>query len=293
MNLRGVFPAIATPFSGNGAIDYDVFTRIMQHQLDAGVDGFFVGGTGGEGMMLTVNERKSLLSHALKNLPDGKKLIVHVSAFHPQDSIALIKQANELNVDAVAILPPGYYSPLDDEAVYQYYAWLSAESVVPVMIYHLPGYSHFTISPALFNRLIQLPNVVGIKDSSGSVLNIFKSLQHSANPIVLNGSDETVLTSLANGADGLISCPGNIMPEHFTALFHAFNGNDLEKAKKHQQWINLVLCQLLKHPLVSAVKQVMCWQGYNVGPTRKPSRSLSGDEQKCLRNDLERIEFVF
>ncbi len=293
MNLRGVFPAIVTPFSETGAIDYEVFTSIMQHQLNAGVDGFFVGGSCGEGMMLTVDERKSLLSHVIKNLPDEKKLIVHVSAFHPQDSIALIQHANDLNVDAVAILPPGYYSPLDDKAVYQYYEWLSAESVVPVMIYHLPGYSHFTISPDLFNRLVQLPNVAGIKDSSGNVMNVFKALQSPSKPVVLNGSDETIITSLANGANGLISCPANIMPERFTALFQAFKGNNLEEAIRHQQWINLVICQISKHPFLSAIKQVMCWQGNNVGTPRRPSRPLTLDEQENLRIDLEQIGFAF
>jgi dihydrodipicolinate synthase/N-acetylneuraminate lyase len=108
---------------------------------------------------------------------------------------------------------------------------------------------------------------------------------------VLNGSDETILTSLANGARGLISCPANIMPGQFAKLYQAHKNGKFEEAQKIQQWINLVLCQLFKHPLVPAVKQVMCWQGYAVGPARRPSRALTTDEQQMLRADLEKIGF--
>lgn len=289
---KGIFPAIVTPFKVDESIDFDAFVRIMKMQEAAGVQGFYFCGTGGEGLMLTLEERKALLTLAMKEKAADTKMIVHVSAFFPQDSIALARHAAEAGADAVALLPPGYFQPLDDEAVYQYYAWITQESPLPMFIYHLPEYSHYTMSYALFERLINLPNTIGIKDSAGNVMNIFKYVRHEKHPVVLNGQDQTTITALLNGADGVISGPANVMPEKFTALWHAFQAGDAGKAGAIQAEINAILAVLTQYPLVPAVKQTMNLLGMPAGIPRRPYRLLTDDEIASLRRQLEQINLL-
>jgi len=284
---KGIFPAIVTPFKTDEEVD--AFVTIMKTQEAAGVQGFYFCGTGGEGLMLTLEERKTLLALTMKEKAAATKIIVHISAFFPQDSITLAKHAAEMGADAVALLPPGYFQPLDDEAVYQYYAWITKESPLPMFIYHLPEYSHYTMSYALFERLINLPNTIGIKDSAGNVMNIFKYVRNSKHPVVLNGQDQTTITALLNGADGVISGPANVMPEKFTALWNAFQAGDAAKAGDIQAEINTILAVLTQYPLVPAVKQMMNLMGLPAGVPRRPYRLLTDEENVSLRHQIEQI----
>lgn len=290
--FQGIYPAIVTPFRVDESIDEQAYIEILKAQENAGVHGFYFCGTGGEGLMMTVAERKRLLEVTLQEKRPGTRIIVHVSAFFPQDSIELIHHAAEAGADAVALIPPGYYSPLDDEAVFQYYRWMTAESALPMMIYHLPAYSHYAISYALFERLMEIPNVIGIKDSTGDVLAIYRYLQHPSHPVVFNGQDQTTLTALVNGAQGIISGPANLMPGKFVGLWDAFKAGDLALAGKLQSEINQVLAVIHQYPLVPAIKQAMVLMGQPAGIPRRPSRSFSDGEAIRLRQQLAAVEML-
>ncbi|HET59361.1 MAG TPA: dihydrodipicolinate synthase family protein [Chloroflexi bacterium] len=289
--FAGIYTAMATPVSDNQKIDLTGLPALVQFQEKAGVHGLFVGGTGGEGILFTLQERLALLETVMQVKKAQTGIIVHCSAFHPAETVVLMRQAAELGADAVALLPPGYYSPLDEEAVYQYYQRMCAESSLPVMIYHLPAYSHFRISFRLFERLMTIENLVGIKDSSGDILQLFNYSQHPARPIAFVGQDQAILAALLNGVPGVISAPANLMPKVYTNLYDASQRNDMPAASLYQQRVNLMLRHVFKFPFIPAIKQVLQWLDLPAGPAKFPDRSLSLNEQKTLKAGLTEIGF--
>lgn len=289
--FSGIYTAMATPVADDQKIDLTGLPALVQFQEKAGVHGLFVGGTGGEGILFTLEERLALLETVMKVKKTPTGIIVHCSAFHSEESVVLMRQAAELGADAVALLPPGYYSPLDEEAVYQFYQRMCAESSLPVMIYHLPAYSHYRISARLFERLMTIENLVGIKDSSGDILQLFNYSQHPAKPNAFVGQDQAILAALLNGVPGVISAPANIMPKVYTALYDTYQKNDLPAASLYQQRINRMLRHVFDYPFVPAIKQVLQWLDLPVGLAKFPDRSLSLDEQKTLKAGLTEIGF--
>ncbi len=289
---QGVFTAIATPLDKDGRVSLSQVGSLIHHHEKEGVHGFFVGGTGGEGILLSVEERKMLLAEFMRVKEKGTKIIVHCSAFVEGDILPLMEHAKKMGADGVALLPPGYFSPLDDEAVFKYFQRICAAIELPVMIYHLPAYSHFRISYTLFDRLMGIENLIGIKDSNGDVHQIYQFVKHVKNPIVLNGIDSVHLAALLNGVAGMISAPANIMPEIYVDLWNAFVAKDLEKAALAQQRINEVLTEIYKYPFVPALKQVLEWQGLSVGGPKTPTRPLSMLEKDTFLKGLKRLKFL-
>jgi dihydrodipicolinate synthase/N-acetylneuraminate lyase len=289
--FAGIYTDMATPVSEDQKIDLTRLPALVQFQEKAGVHGLFVGGTGGEGILFTMEERLALLETVMQEKQAQTKIIVHSSAFHPEESVVLMRQAADLGADAVALLPPGYYSPLDEEAVYQFYQRMCAESSLPVMIYHLLAYSHYRISFRLFERLMTIENLVGIKDSSGDILQLFNYRQHPAKPIAFVGQDQAILAALLNGVPGVISAPANIMPKVYTDLYNAYQRNDMPAASLYQQRINSLLSYVFRYPFIPAIKQILCWLDLPAGPAKFPDRSLSLDEQKTLKAGLTGIGF--
>lgn len=289
--FAGIYTAMATPVSEDQKINLRGLSALVQFQENAGVHGLFVGGTGGEGILFTLEERLALLETVMKTKKAQTKIIVHCSAFHPEESVALMRQAAQVGADAAALLPPGYYSPLDEEAVYQFYQRMVAETSLPVMIYHLPAYSHYRISFRLFERLMTIENLVGIKDSSGDIHQLFNYIQHPSKPIAFVGQDQVILAALLNGVQGVISAPANIMPKVYTDLYTAYQRQEMTAASLYQQRINLMLRYVFNYPFVPAIKQVLQWLNLPAGPAKLPDRGLSPDEQTALKAGLTEIGF--
>jgi 4-hydroxy-tetrahydrodipicolinate synthase len=289
--FAGIYTAMATPVAKDQKIDLTGLPALVQFQEKAGVHGLFVGGTGGEGILFTLEDRLVLLENVMKQKKPQTGIIVHCSAFHEQDASVLMHQAAALGADAVALLPPGYYSPLDEEAVYQFYQRMCAESSLPVMIYHLPAYSHYRISFRLFERLMTIENMIGIKDSSGDIHQLFRYIQHTSQPVGFIGQDQAIMAALSNGVQGVISAPANIMPKVYTGLYKAFHIGDMAAASLYQRQINQVLTHIFAYPFVPAIKQVLQWLDLPVGPAKFPDRCLNSEEQRTLKAGLTEIGF--
>ena len=290
--LQGLITALATPLDEKFHLNLNPLGKLIHYQEQAGVDGFYVGGTGGEGIMLSVQERKDLLVEFMRLKSTETKIVVHCSAFFEEDIVPLMKHAQKNGAEAVSLLPPGYFAPIDDEAVFQYYQRMCAQVDLPVMIYHLPAYSHFNISCSLFDRLMKIENLIGIKDSKGDTHQIYQFIHHEKEPVVLSGNDTVHLAALSNGAVGMISASANIMPDVFVDLWKASQSNELENAALAQQKIDEVVTEIFKYPFVPAIKQVLEWQGFEVGKPKSPARALTEQEQEIFLENLKQIHFI-
>ena len=289
--LSGIYPAIVTPFDENGSFNPAAMRRIVRHQLDAGVDGFYVCGGTGEGLLLTQEERQATLECVLDEVSGRAGVIAHVGAFQTAETLALARHANETGVEAIAALPPAYFYKPDDLGLVRYYTAVAEASSVPLLIYNIPQRTGIAMTRELFDQLVELPNVIGMKDSSGDIESLRVFLSRGTDLVIFEGADRVVLPALQAGAHGGIGASYNMMPQLFVELWRAFRAQDMEAATKTQSHINQLIDALLVVDLFAGLKQTLAWMGLECGAARTPNRPLTQEETEKLRRSLDAARF--
>ena len=289
--LKGIYPAIVTAFDDSGAFDPQAMRRIVGHQLEAGVHGFYVCGGTGEGMLLTRDERREVLETVIDEVGGRAGVIAHVGAFQTADTLALAKHAGEAGADAIAALPPAYFYPVDTPALVRYYTDLAGSTDCPLLVYNIPQRTGITMTTELFDQLLEVPNIVGMKDSSGDVYSMGKFLARKKDAVIFSGEDSVLLGGLLTGACGGIGLTYNAMPGLFVALWDAFQAKDMDLAARTQSRLNEIMSAMEGPSGFAGIKQILAWMGLPCGVPRTPMRSFDETETKALRRSLESVRF--
>jgi 4-hydroxy-2-oxoglutarate aldolase len=168
--IAGLLGPVTTPFSeSNGALDLNAFTRNVRALLEAGLDGVVVAGSTGEAALLDRDERRALTEAARGVVGDGKHLIAGTGAEATRTTVLLARDAAAAGADAALVVAPHYYgAQMTVDALRAHYRRVADESPLPVLLYNIPRYMHFALAADLVAELATHPNIVGIKDSSGS-----------------------------------------------------------------------------------------------------------------------------
>lgn len=290
--FKGIYPAIVTPFDRDGAFDPAAMRKIVQYQLQAGVHGFYVCGGTGEGLLLTVKERQAVLETVMEKVRRRAAVIAHIGAFQTADTLALARHACAVGADAIAAIPPAYFYRPDTEGIVRYYAALSKVSSVPLFAYNIPHRTGVKMTVDLFDRLLELPNIVGMKESSGDVYYLSLFFVGGKKPVIFQGEDTVLLPGLLMGACGGIGGSYNLWPQLIVRLWDAFQAKDMDSAARTQLRINELMDAFDGHgDLFSGIKQVLAWMGLECGTGRTPNRPLTDEETAALRTSLQDVGF--
>jgi N-acetylneuraminate lyase len=286
LTIQGILPAVLTPFTAEGTPDLAALRGLIARLYDAEVDGLYVCGQTGEGLVQSVAMRQAVLETALECSPAGKTVIAHVGAARMEDALALSAHAARAGAHAVSSLPPmGQYGV---EEIRSYYATLAAASRVPLVLYYFPE-----AAPALraeqVAELCALPNVAGVKFTSFELHRIAEL--NRAGAFVLNGRDEVLAAGLLMGACGGIGSFYNLVPELFVALRRAQQRGAWHDARQLQDRINDLISLVLRFPMIPAIKKILEWSGLPCGGALAPRRGLTEAEEVRLRAELEAAQF--
>lgn len=291
-NLSGIFPATVTAFDSDGEFDAAAMRRIIRYQLGAGVHGLYVCGGTGEGLLLTTVEHRAVIETVVDEVAGAVPVVSHVGAFQTADTLARARDARAVGVDAVSALPPAYFYKPDDEGLLQHYSVLAeAASPLPLLIYNIPQRTGVAMTPELYGRMLEIDNVVGMKDSTGDVYAIGQFISQQPEAVVLGGADSVLLGTLLAGAQGGIGLSYNLVPQQFVRLWDAVQAADMSAAAAVQEQINACIAAISTVEVVAAAKQTMNWMGLPCGLPRTPIRSLDEQEQNRLRVALDAIGF--
>ncbi|MDH7570897.1 MAG: dihydrodipicolinate synthase family protein, partial [Armatimonadota bacterium] len=170
MKLRGIFPALLTPFDAKGALNEESLAALIESLLGEGVHGFYVGGSTGEGLLMHLDERRRLVEVTLQACRGRARVIAHVGANATQDAVALAEHAAGAGVDAVSTLPPLFFR-VDDDAVVEHYRRVAAVGC-PLLAYHIPALTGHRVTPDLMRRLADLPGFIGLKFTDSDFFNL-------------------------------------------------------------------------------------------------------------------------
>ena len=290
--LKGIYSALVTPFTDSGEVDEQVLARIVAHQLDAGVDGFYVSGGTGEGILQTVPQRARAVRVVMDQVAGRAGVIAHVGATAAQDAVELAGQAAALGVDAVSALPPIFYK-VPFGATLAYYSQVAQAARVPMLAYYIPGVSGISFSVAEFAQLLAVPHMVGVKFSDYNlfVMSQVRDLHPSA--VIMSGNDEVMLAALTMGAHGAIGLTLNLMPKLYVRIYQAHGDGQMARARELQYKANRVIHVLMTvgPGAISVVKPVMKMIGFDCGEPRGPLPPT--DRQTCdqIHRALDDIGF--
>ena len=289
-HLEGVIPALLTPFTKNAKhVDYDKAGALAVRLATQGVHGIFPCGTTGEGMLMTIEERKKLLEAVVAAAGRRLKVIAHTGCLDTASTIELTRHAMETGAAAAGVVAPGFYA-YDDSALTSHYgAVANAVKDFPVFLYNIPSCARNALSPSLIRSLSsRFENIAGMKDSSGDMAALTRILAWVPKEFnVINGVDEYSFQALVAGAKGSVSSTANIIPELFLSVFNSVRKGDLKKAWNAQAKL-ATTCGLFQYGrMVAYYKEGLRLRGFDAGPVRPPQRELTAAEKKAFAKGLE------
>jgi len=288
-NLRGILPAVVTPFDENENFAPAAFERLLERLYAAGVHGVYICGHTGEGLLQPLEQRKRVAEVALRSTPPGKSVVVHVGAYRTADALELARHASRLGAQAISSLPP--LGPYSFAEVRAYYQALAAVSDTPVLVYYYPEICPVVQGAQQILELLGIPNVMGLKFSDFDLYTL--SLLRRRDCVIFNGRDEVLIAGLLMGADGGIGSFYNLIPELLVEAFGLVRANRWEAARQVQERINELVEIGLRFPLVPAIKTILRWRGLDCGPALAPRRGLTDEESRRLGELLQASSFEY
>ena len=286
--FTGLINAVVTPFNESGEFDEKAYREIISWQLDNGLTGMFICGGGGEGILMSADERRRVADVAVDEVGDRGYKIVHVGALPTRECVELAKHAEGLGVDAISSLPPFMFGK-DDDSVVAHFAQIVAAVDVPIFGYHLPHMTGVEMYAPLMKRLVDEAGVCGLKFTDYNLLQMQLLLEVTEN--LLYGRDEQLVAALVMGAPAGIGSTYNVMPNLFSQLWREFQGGDVKAARSTQDSINRVIAVLLEGGGIGACKEMLNFLGLQAGAPRSPNRTLSPEASAALKAKLEAVGY--
>lgn len=286
--LAGIVPAMITPMNADESIDEGGQRALTRHLIERGVHGLFPGGSQGEFFALTADERRRVLEVTLEAAAGEVFVVGHVGAVTTREAVALARHAQQTGADAIAACTPYFVRPSAAELV-QYYRDICAAVQLPVLAYDNVGRTGVSLPPRLMAQLArEVPNFVGIKDSSGDLTQLLEYMSLSPSGFrAFVGRDSLVYAALMHGAAGAVMATANMVPELAVGIYDAVQQGNLERALGLQQKLLPVRTAFSLGTFPVVVKEAMHMLGLPAGPARRPVGPLDPDTRSRLRAILQ------
>lgn len=283
MKIKGIITAMVTPLSEDG-INEAATRKLVNKLINDGVHGLFVLGTNGEFYALSEAEKLALVKIVVDEAAGRVPVFAGSGGISTEEVIKVTNQFAELGVDSVSVITP-YLIKLSDEELIQHYQTIALNTNLPMILYNIPANTQLSINESVFKELIQLPQIIGIKDSSGNLENIQMYLETNDREdfSILIGSDSLILPALQMGVDGAVAATSNVLTKTDLGIYQAFLENKMERAQVLQESINDFRGILKLATVPSVLKHSLELIGFPVGAPKKPVRKVSSkfDAEIC------------
>ncbi len=293
MNLGSIVTAMITPFDERGELDAAEAARLASWLADRGNDGLVVAGSTGEGQTLTREERNALVATVKEAVNGRAAVIANAGTNDTRDSIASVREAERAGADAILAVVP-YYNKPTQRGMIAHFGAIAQATHLPLVIYNIPSR---TGANMLRETLLELArshkNIIGVKESSGDLMQIGAILADRAPGfIVFSGDDHLFLPCLSMGADGVVGVASHLCSLEYRALLDAYRaGNTREAARIHLSLLPLIRTLFATtNPI--AVKWAMRQLGFKTGDCRLPLDTIPDAVSARLMPLLERYRAV-
>ena len=267
--FTGAATAIVTPMTAEG-VDYEQFGRLIDWQIEAGIDAIVVAGTTGEGSTLTDAEHKEVIRYCVQRVAGRVPVIAGTGSNDIAYAISLTKFACEVGADAMLLVTP-YYNKATQKGLIQSFTAVADVSTKPCILYNVPSRTGCNLLPASVAELAKHPNIVAIKEASGNISQIAQVAHLCGDAIdIYSGNDDQIVPVMSLGGKGVISVLSNLMPLETSRICHDYlEGNTAAATAKQLELLPLIdalFCEVNPIP----VKAAMSAMGYCENYLRLP-----------------------
>ncbi|WP_154792499.1 dihydrodipicolinate synthase family protein [Occultella kanbiaonis] len=279
---HGIVPALLTPYLDDGAPNLPELGRLTAALLERGVAGFYVGGSTGDGVMQTPEERLACIEVVVAETGGQVPVIAHIGTNATRLSLDLAGRAAAAGVDAVSAILPSV--PLTPAEQLDYFRTLARGCDVPFVAYNFPGRTGVDLSVEFFAALAEETNVAGVKFTSLDMFGLQQLARIGDGRLAIwNGHDEVALAGLVSGACGAIGSTFNAAPELFVRLLEQFRRGDYDAARATQVSVSNYVRDLVATGVLPTLRELLRLQGFAMGPSRHPLHDLDADGAARVR----------
>jgi 4-hydroxy-tetrahydrodipicolinate synthase len=286
--IEGVYTALVTPFQ-DGAVDEPALRHIVEHQVQAGVDGLVPCGSTGESATLSHEEHRRVVELVIEAAAGRVPVVAGTGSNNTREAVELTRHAKAAGASGALLISP-YYNKPTQEGIFEHFAAIARETEFPLVVYNIPGRTASNILPGTLARLAELEQVVGVKEACGDVDQIAHVVAACPPEFsVLSGDDALTLPLLALGGKGVISTSSNVAPGSILELVRAARGGDFARAREvHFRLLPLfdaLFCETNPIPVKAAVAMLrLC--GDEVRLPLTPLTSGNRERLQAVLKDL-------
>ena len=293
---KGIIPAFYACYDDEGNISKERTKEFVEFLVEKGVKGLYVGGSSGECIYHSVQDRKETLEAVMEASKGRLTIIAHVACNNTKDSCELARHAESLGVDAIATIPPIYFR-LPEKAIAKYWNTISAAAPnTDYVIYNIPQLAGVALTPSLFDEMLKNPRVIGVKNSSMPIQDIqmFKrqAKMNGRDIVIFNGPDEQFVGGRLIGAEGGIGGTYGVMPEVYVKLDELIRNGEFEKARELQDAANEVtyaMCSGIGNMYAVAKAVLKKRAGLELGGVREPLLNLEESDEAVVEKAYQLV----
>ncbi len=279
--FRGAATALITPLTETG-VDYDAFARLIDWQIEQGIDALVIAGTSGEGSTLSDEEHREVLKFAYEQINKRVPAIAGTGSNDTAYAVSLTKFASDLGYEGMLVVTP-YYNKATQKGLVAMYNTIAEASAAPLIAYNVPSRTGVNIEPATYVELSKNPKITTIKEANSNISKIVETFQLVGDKMeILSGNDDQIVPLMSLGGSGVISVLSNLMPKETAELCHkALNGDIAGAAKMQLDYlplINALFCETNPIP----VKAAMAAMGFCKNIVRLPLTPMETDHEEKL-----------
>lgn len=277
--------AIITPFTEDGAINFEELGKILEFQIENETDAIIICGTTGESAAMPDKEHLSVIDYTVKKVAGRIPVIAGTGSNDTAHGINLCKAAESLGVDGLLTVTP-YYNKTTQRGLVKHFTALANSVKIPIILYNVPSRTGLNIKPDTLCELCKVENIIGIKEASGNITQVAQMAAKCPDAVIYSGNDDQIIPIMSVGGMGVISVLANVAPKKVHDMCQKFLDKDTEGAAKLQleamELIDALFCEVNPIP----VKKAMSLMGYNADTLRLPLCEISPENEKYLRNAL-------
>jgi dihydrodipicolinate synthase/N-acetylneuraminate lyase len=279
---KGVYPAVTTKFTSDDRLDFNLFEKNLNAQLDAGVDGVILGGSLGEASTLDNSEKLELLKFAVKKVGGKVPVLMTIAEGSTRHAVALAKEAEAAGAEGLMVLPPMRYKSDHRETV-TFYKTVADASKLPILVYNNPVDYKIEVTLDMFAELVEKPTIQAVKESTRDVSNVTRMINRFGNRFkILCGVDTLAMEELVLGADGWIAGLVCAFPKETVAVYQLTKAGKIDEALKIYRWFLPLLELDIHSKFVQYIKLAEVEVGLGSETVRAPRLPLVGDERERI-----------
>ncbi|MDD2955639.1 MAG: 4-hydroxy-tetrahydrodipicolinate synthase [Oscillospiraceae bacterium] len=287
--FTGAATAVVTPMNPDGSVNYPVLGRILEHQIENGIDAVVICGTTGESSTLTDSEHVGVIAYAAEQVHGRVPVIAGAGSNHTDYAVWLSKEAEKAGADALLQVTP-YYNKTSQAGLIRHFSVLADATSLPNILYNVPSRTGVEISPATCQALSRHPNIVAVKEACGSISKVAQVAALCGEDLAIySGNDDQIVPILSLGGKGVISVLSNLMPRETHEICSLFFDGHVRESAALQLRLLPLIDALFSDVNPIPVKEAMNLAGWAAGKCRMPLVPMEPAAKEALRLEMGRV----